>query len=168
MCLPAGGAAACWSSPTAAQARSLFRRQAAHHRFRVVKRAQLRHSPHRGRHAIQGPQPDPSPAARLELPPARAERELRRPAPPQTMSFRANAFNSRGIVGAGNPGRLAPTSWWSWGDSNPWPSPPKTSRPPFRIKFGKVRPESGRVYSATQPQNAATGALQRYDKGRHG
>jgi hypothetical protein len=28
------------------------------------------------------------------------------------MSFRANALNSRGIVGAGNPGRFAPTSWW--------------------------------------------------------
>jgi hypothetical protein len=25
----------------------------------------------------------------------------------------ANALNSRGIVGAGNPGRFAPTSWWS-------------------------------------------------------
>src|SRR6202035_426504 len=30
-------------------------------------------------------------------------------------SFRANALNSRGIVGAGNPGRFAPTSWWSGG-----------------------------------------------------
>jgi hypothetical protein len=29
------------------------------------------------------------------------------------MSFRANALNSRGIVGAGNPGRFAPASWWS-------------------------------------------------------
>ena len=26
---------------------------------------------------------------------------------PQTISFRANALNSRGIVGAGNPGRFA-------------------------------------------------------------
>jgi hypothetical protein len=31
---------------------------------------------------------------------------------PQTIRFRANALNSRGIVGAGNPERLAPTSWW--------------------------------------------------------
>ena len=45
----------------ARQARGLFRRQVAHHRLRVVERTQLRHSPHRGRHAIQGPQPDPSP-----------------------------------------------------------------------------------------------------------
>jgi hypothetical protein len=29
-----------------------------------------------------------------------------------TIGFRANALNSRGIVGAGNPGRFAPTSWW--------------------------------------------------------
>ena len=32
---------------------------------------------------------------------------------PQTISFRANALNSRGIVGARNPGRFASTSWWS-------------------------------------------------------
>ena len=36
----------------------------------------------------------------------------------QTISFRANALNSRGIVGSGNPGWFAPTSWWSGGDSN--------------------------------------------------
>ena len=29
------------------------------------------------------------------------------------ISFRANALNSRGIVGAGNPGPFAATSWWS-------------------------------------------------------
>jgi hypothetical protein len=39
-------------------------------------------------------------------------------APPQTISFRANALNSRGIVGAGNPARFAPNSWSSGGDSN--------------------------------------------------
>ena len=64
----------------ARQARGLFRRQVAHHRLRAVERAQLRHSPHRGRHPIQGPQPHPPPAARLELLPAGAQRELRRPA----------------------------------------------------------------------------------------
>ena len=30
----------------------------------------------------------------------------------------SDALNSRGIVGAGNPGRFAATSWWSRGDSN--------------------------------------------------
>ncbi len=64
----------------ARQARRLFRRQVAHHRFRAVERAQLRHPPHRGGDAIQGAQPDPPHAARLELLPARAQRELRRPA----------------------------------------------------------------------------------------
>ena len=38
------------------------------------------HPPHRGRDAIQGAQPDPPPAARLELPAADAQRELRHPA----------------------------------------------------------------------------------------
>src|SRR6202020_2814073 len=33
--------------------------------------------------------------------------------PLQTISLRANALNSRGIVGSGNPGWFAPTSWWS-------------------------------------------------------
>ena len=40
----------------------------------------------------------------------------------QTISLRAKALKSRGIVGAGNPGRFAPTTWWSGGDSNRWPS----------------------------------------------
>jgi hypothetical protein len=31
---------------------------------------------------------------------------------PQTISFRANALKCRRIVGAGNSGRFAPTSWW--------------------------------------------------------
>ena len=64
----------------ARQAGGLFRRQVAHHRFRAVERAQLRHPPHRGRDPVQGAQPDPSPAARLELLPPRAQRELRHPA----------------------------------------------------------------------------------------
>ena len=38
------------------------------------------HPPYRGRHAIQGAQPDPPPAARLELPAADAQRKLRHPA----------------------------------------------------------------------------------------
>ena len=64
----------------ARQARRLFRRQVAHHRFRAVERAQFRHPPHRRRDPIQGAQPDPPPAARLELLPPRAQRELRHPA----------------------------------------------------------------------------------------
>jgi hypothetical protein len=34
-----------------------------------------------------------------------------------TQRFRANALNCRRIVGTGNPGPFAPTSWWSGGDS---------------------------------------------------
>ena len=64
----------------ARQARGVLRRQVAHHRLRPVERAQLRHPPDRGRDPVQGAQPDPSPAARLELPPPRAQRELRHPA----------------------------------------------------------------------------------------
>ena len=62
------------------QARGLFRRQEPDHRLRAVQRAELRHPAHRRRHAIQGAQPDPPPAARLELLPPRAQRELRHPA----------------------------------------------------------------------------------------
>ena len=51
-----------------------------HHRFRAVERAEFRHPPHRGRHPVQGAQPDPPSAARLELLPPRAQRELRHPA----------------------------------------------------------------------------------------
>ena len=58
----------------------LFRRQVAHHRFRAVQCAQFRHPAHRRRHPIQGAQPDPPSAARLELPAPRAQRELRHPA----------------------------------------------------------------------------------------
>jgi hypothetical protein len=63
-----------------------------------------------------------SPAARSGTQNSASETHfrVRRPRPvvpaestPQTISFRANALNSRGIVGAGNPGRFAPTSWWS-------------------------------------------------------
>ncbi len=64
----------------AGEARGLFRRQVADHRFRAVERAQFRHPAHRGRHAIQGAQPHPAHAARLELLPAGAQRELRHPA----------------------------------------------------------------------------------------
>src|ERR1700733_13182484 len=46
--------------------------------------------------------------------------------PLQTISLRANALNSRGIVGSGNPGWFAPTSWW-WTQSDetglPWAIP---------------------------------------------
>ena len=64
----------------ARQAGGLFRRQDPHHRFRAVQRAEFRHPPHRGGDAIQGAQPDPPFAARLELLPPRAQRELRHPA----------------------------------------------------------------------------------------
>jgi hypothetical protein len=50
------------------------------------------------------------PEARIpELDPIRPECARLR----TSISFRANALNSRGIVGAGNPGRFAATSWWS-------------------------------------------------------
>ena len=62
------------------QARGLFRRQDADHRFRALQRAQFRHPPHRRGDPVQGAQPDPPSAARLELPPPRAQRELRHPA----------------------------------------------------------------------------------------
>ena len=58
----------------------------AHHRFRAVQCAELRHPPHRRGHAVQGAQPDPPPAARLELLPRRAQRELRHPARQQRVS----------------------------------------------------------------------------------
>ena len=62
------------------EARRVLRRQDADHRLRAVQRAQLGHPAHRGRDAIQGAQPHPPPAARLELPAADAQRELRHPA----------------------------------------------------------------------------------------
>ena len=62
------------------QAGGLFRRQVADHRLRPVQCPELRHPPHRGRHAVQGAQPDPPSAAGLELLPAGAQRELRHPA----------------------------------------------------------------------------------------
>ncbi len=81
MCSPADAAARLMElTDRPRQARGLFRRQAAHHRFRAVQRAELRHPPHRRRHPVQGPQPDPPSAARLELLPPRAQRELRHPA----------------------------------------------------------------------------------------
>jgi hypothetical protein len=43
--------------------------------------------------------------------PAKARRPHR--IDPQTISFRANALNSRRIVGAGNPGWFVATSWRS-------------------------------------------------------
>ena len=64
----------------ARQARRLLRRQVADHRLRAVERAEFGHPPHRRRDAVQGAQPDPAPAARLELPAAGAQRELRHPA----------------------------------------------------------------------------------------
>ena len=64
----------------AGEAGGLFRRKIAHHRFRAVERAEFRHPAHRRRDAIQGAQPHPPPAARLELLPPGAERELRHPA----------------------------------------------------------------------------------------
>jgi hypothetical protein len=37
---------------------------------------------------------------------------------PQTIGLHVKALNCRRIVGVGNPRPLAPTSWWSGGDSN--------------------------------------------------
>ena len=64
----------------AGQAGGILRRQEPDHRFRAVECHQLRHSPDRRRHPVQGAQPDPAPAARLELLPPGAQRELRHPA----------------------------------------------------------------------------------------
>ena len=64
----------------ARQARGLLRRQVADHRFRTFERAQLGHPARRRRDRVQGAQPHPAPAARLELPAAGAQRELRHPA----------------------------------------------------------------------------------------
>ena len=52
----------------------------AHHRLRALERPQLGHPAHRRGDPVQGAQPHPPPAARLELPPAGAQRELRHPA----------------------------------------------------------------------------------------
>ena len=48
--------------------------------FALSNALEFRHPPHRGRNPVQGPQPHPSSAARLELPPSGAKRELRHPA----------------------------------------------------------------------------------------
>ena len=48
--------------------------------FRAVQLRQLRHPPHRRGHAVQVAQPDPAPAARLELPRRPLRRVRRRPA----------------------------------------------------------------------------------------
>ena len=58
----------------------------ADHRLRPVERAEFRHPPHRRRDAIQGAQPDPSHAARLELLPRRTQRKLRHTAGRQRVS----------------------------------------------------------------------------------
>ena len=64
----------------AGQARRPLRRNRPDHRLRPLQRAQLGHPPDRGRHPVQGAQPDPSPAARVDVPAQRAQRELRHPA----------------------------------------------------------------------------------------
>jgi hypothetical protein len=55
--------------------------------------------------ALDGPVTQPTTHA-----PSQAELDA---ADTQTMSFGANALNSRGIAGAGNPGRFMRTTWWS-------------------------------------------------------
>ena len=64
----------------ARQAGGVLRLQIAHHRFRAVERTEFRHPPHRRGDAVQGAQPDPPPAARLELLSRRTQRKLRHPA----------------------------------------------------------------------------------------
>ena len=76
----AGGIASAGTDRHARETRRLFRRQDPHHRFRPVQRPEFRHPPDRRRDAVQGAQPDPAPAARLELLPAGTERGLRHPA----------------------------------------------------------------------------------------
>ena len=63
----------------ARQAGGVLRRQVPHHRFRAVELPQLGHPPHRRGHAVQVALADAPPAARLELPARRAQRD-RRPA----------------------------------------------------------------------------------------
>ena len=62
----------------ARQAGGVLRRQVPDHRLRAVQLPELRHPPHRRHHAVQEPQPDAPPAARLGLPEERDER-VRRP-----------------------------------------------------------------------------------------
>ena len=67
----------------ARQARGAVRRQAPDHRLRAQQLHQLRRAAHRGGDAVQGAQPDPASAARLELPrraPAGVPRRAARPA----------------------------------------------------------------------------------------
>ena len=64
----------------ARETRGAVRRQIPHHRLRAVELRQLRHPPHRHLHAIQGAEPDPSRAARLELPRRPLQRIRRAPA----------------------------------------------------------------------------------------
>ena len=63
----------------ARQAGGTLRRKVPHYRFRAVQLRQLRHTAHRRLHAIQGAEPDPAPATRLELP-RRPLRRVRRTA----------------------------------------------------------------------------------------
>ena len=64
----------------AGEAGGVLRRQEPDHRLRAVQRGQLRHPTHRRGDPVQGPQPDPPPAARLELLPGRTQRDARRAA----------------------------------------------------------------------------------------
>ena len=62
------------------EAGCVLRRQEPDHRLRTVQRGQLRHSPHRRGHPVQGPQPDPPSATWLELLSGRTQRDARRAA----------------------------------------------------------------------------------------
>jgi glucose-1-phosphate adenylyltransferase len=68
-----------------AKAGGLFRRQDPDHRLRAVERAELRHPQDGDRHPVQGAQPDPPHAARLELLSRRAQRIPGHPARLQRM-----------------------------------------------------------------------------------
>ncbi len=73
--------AAAWNSPTGAPSpRSISAASSRIIDFALVQRAELRHPPHRRRHPVQGAQPDPPSAARLELLSPGAQRKLRHPA----------------------------------------------------------------------------------------
>ena len=96
MCWPAAAAAACMElTDRRAKPAVLFRRQVAHHRFRALQRAQLRHPPHRRRHAVQGAQPDPPPAARLELPARPSATRASTSCPPASASRRRSGTRAR-------------------------------------------------------------------------
>ena len=101
----------------ARQARGLFRRQGPDHRLRAVQRDELRHPPDRRRDPVQGAQPDPPPAARLELLAARsatrASTSCRRASGSRRTSG-TRAPPTRSIRTSTSSSPTGPNTWSSW------------------------------------------------------